>query len=81
MLGAHANAWALGVTWGETRTPNGDAIAWGVACADGATTCDGNTPWTVACDVVTPSCDPGDAVKPPAVKEDFNDSGTDGTQA
>jgi serine protease AprX len=80
MLGAQANAWAQGVTWGEMRAPSGDPIAWGVACADGAAPCDGNTPWTIACDVVIPSCDPGDTAKPPAVKQDFNDGGTDGTQ-
>ena len=36
MLGARANAWKLGVTWGDARTPAGDAIAWGVPAATAA---------------------------------------------
>jgi serine protease AprX len=35
MLAATANAWRLGVTWGDARTPDGQPIRWGFECADG----------------------------------------------
>ena len=57
MLGARASAWKLGVTWGDARTPAGQAITWGVACRDGDADCE-PSPWTAPCSVVTPDCDP-----------------------
>jgi serine protease AprX len=32
MLSAAANAWRLGVTWGDARTANGEPIRWGIEC-------------------------------------------------
>ena len=57
MLGARANAWKPGVTWGDTRTARGEAITWGIGCREGDVNCD-ETPWTAPCNVVTPDCDP-----------------------
>ncbi len=61
MLGARASAWKLGVTWGDARTPAGQAITWGVACRDGDADCE-PSPWTAPCSVVTPDCDPAAAL-------------------
>jgi serine protease AprX len=57
MLGARANAWKLGVTWGDARTPSGDAVAWGASCRTGGVDCE-PVPWTAPCDVDAPDCDP-----------------------
>jgi serine protease AprX len=35
MLAANANAWRLGVTWGDMRTADGQPIRWGFDCAEG----------------------------------------------
>jgi serine protease AprX len=35
MLYSGANAWRLGVTWGDSRTATGEAIRWGVECPAG----------------------------------------------
>jgi serine protease AprX len=56
MLGARASAWKPGVTWGDMRTPAGEAVAWGVACRDADVECD-PAPSTAPCSVVTPDCD------------------------
>jgi serine protease AprX len=32
MLYAGANAWRLGVTWGDSRSANGEPIRWGIEC-------------------------------------------------
>lgn len=71
MLGARANAWTLGVTWGDARTPAGEAIAWGVVCRNDQNDCH-PAPWTAPCTVVTPDCDPAVPMDVPA-----NDSGGD----
>jgi hypothetical protein len=34
MLAANANAWRLGVTWGDSRTPDGQPIRWGFECIE-----------------------------------------------
>jgi subtilisin family serine protease len=52
MLSARANAWALGVTWGDTASPEGDAIDWGLSCA--ATGCGLSV--VPACDASDPDC-------------------------
>ena len=70
-LGARANAWKPGVTWGDARTPAGESIVWGVPCRDGQNDCN-PAPWTAPCDVVTPDCDPSAPVDMPGV-----DSGGD----
>jgi serine protease AprX len=57
MLGARANAWTLGVTWGDARTPAGDAVAWGASCRTDNPACE-QVPWTAPCGVVTEDCDP-----------------------
>ena len=70
MLGARANAWKLGVTWGDARTARGEVITWGIGCRDDDVTCD-QTPWTAPCDVLTPDCDAAlDTAATPGV-EDF----------
>jgi serine protease AprX len=71
MLGARANAWKLGVTWGDARTARGEVITWGIGCRDGDVNCD-ETPWTAPCDVLTPDCDAAalDTAAMPGV-EDF----------
>ena len=38
-----ANAWAIGVDWGVTKTADGDDIVWGTSC--GADECGGNIVW------------------------------------
>jgi hypothetical protein len=70
MLGARANAWKLGVTWGDTRTARGEAVTWGIGCREGDAACD-ETPWTAPCNVVTPDCDPAalDAASMPGVED------------
>ena len=70
MLGARANAWKLGVTWGDARTARGEAITWGIGCREGDAACD-ETPWTAPCNVVTPDCDPAalDAASMPGVED------------
>jgi hypothetical protein len=70
MLGARANAWKLGVTWGDARTARGEAITWGISCREGDANCE-ETPWTAPCNVVTPDCDPAalDTVSMPGVEE------------
>jgi serine protease AprX len=57
MLGARANAWKLGVTWGDARTPAGDAVAWGASCRADRADCE-LVPWTAPCEVAAPECDP-----------------------
>ena len=34
MLAANANAWRLGVTWGDSRTPDGQPVRWGFECTE-----------------------------------------------
>ncbi len=70
MLGARANAWKLGVTWGDARTARGEAITWGIGCREGDAACD-ETPWTAPCNVVTPDCDPAalDTASMPGVED------------
>ena len=34
MLAANANAWRLGVTWGDSKTPDGQPIRWGFECIE-----------------------------------------------
>ena len=34
MLAANANAWRLGVTWGDSKTPEGQPIRWGFECTE-----------------------------------------------
>jgi subtilisin family serine protease len=58
-LGAHANAWMPGVTWGDAQTPDGRPIAWGTACG---TRSDCSEPWVVPCDVSSADCDPASNV-------------------
>ncbi len=65
MLGARANAWQLGVTWGDARTPAGESIAWGASCGDDPNDCR-RAPWSTPCNVVTPDCDPSAPVDMPA---------------
>jgi serine protease AprX len=60
MLGARANAWTLGVTWGDARTPAGDAVVWGASCRTDRADCE-PVPWTTPCDVNAPDCDPAAA--------------------
>ena len=54
MLGARANAWKPGVTWGDARTPAGEPIGWGVPCRAGAD-CE-PAPVTAPCSVVAIDC-------------------------
>jgi serine protease AprX len=56
VLGAAANAWRPGVTWGDLQTRDGHAIWWGTACAERDPRCAGMS-WTAACDVVKADCD------------------------
>jgi serine protease AprX len=42
---ADANAWAAGVTWGDSATPKGNPIAWGVICGDALCDPSGSAPW------------------------------------
>ncbi|HEY7501876.1 MAG TPA: S8 family peptidase [Vicinamibacterales bacterium] len=37
-LGPRANAWILGVTWGDRRTPAGELVEWGMICGAGCNT-------------------------------------------
>jgi serine protease AprX len=53
MLGAAANAWNIGITWGDRTTPAGEAIHWGVACEDDAC---GEAIRTYACEAGSPGC-------------------------
>jgi serine protease AprX len=55
-IGARANAWMLGVTWGDAQTSDGHRIAWGTACKDVTSEC--NEPWVVPCDPASPGCEP-----------------------
>jgi serine protease AprX len=41
MLHSGANAWRLGVTWGDARTAGGEPIRFGVECAPGGEPCAG----------------------------------------
>jgi hypothetical protein len=66
MLGASATAWTPGVTWGDARTPSGDAVAWGVACSDTGAECT-LVPWRVACGVEAPDCEPPPLVDAPSM--------------
>jgi hypothetical protein len=70
MLGARANAWKLGVTWGDTQTARGEAITWGIGCREGDANCD-EAAWTAPCNVVTPDCDPAapDTASMPGVED------------
>jgi len=58
ILGARASAWEPGVTWGDLRAPDGEAVSWGIACSDGDPKCAG-APWTAPCEDETPGCDAG----------------------
>ena len=39
LLAPTANAWRLGVTWGDLETPLGEPIRWGALCAEGDNAC------------------------------------------
>jgi serine protease AprX len=58
MLGARANAWKLGVTWGDARTASGEPIGWGIACRGDSGNCD-PTPWVIpaSCTASPTDCD------------------------
>jgi len=43
MLYSGANAWRLGVTWGDARAANGEPIRWGVECQPGGDACAGQS--------------------------------------
>jgi serine protease AprX len=56
MLGARANAWKPGVTWGDIRTAAGDAIGWGVPCRSENGACD-DSPTVTPCQPASAACD------------------------
>ena len=56
MLGARANAWKPGVTWGDIRTAAGDAIGWGVPCRSENGACD-DSPTVTSCQPASAGCD------------------------
>lgn len=56
MLGARANAWKPGVTWGDIQTASGDAIGWGVPCRTDAGACD-DAPAVTPCQNWATGCD------------------------
>jgi serine protease AprX len=48
LLSAPANAWHTDVTWGASATPEGERVAWGVACDTKAGDCDAVI-WALQC--------------------------------